>query len=92
MTQENSDSQSYANVSAQEVLGTQKTGKPPENVNTVPDDPSASSNVDAQPGSHESGSGSESSSPGGSSEVTTQEVLGTESTGKPPENVNNVPD
>ena len=92
MTQENSDSQSYAGTSAKEALGTKNTGKPPENVNNAPDDSSASSNVDAQPGSHESGSGSESRSPGGSSEVTAQEVLGTESTGKPPENVNKVPD
>lgn len=89
MTQENSNS--YANTTPKEVLDTEKTGQAPKNVNSVPNDASASSKVEAQPGSRESSSGSESSSPGGSSAVEVKDVLNTEKTGKAPENVNNVP-
>lgn len=42
----------------------------------------------AQPGSHESGTGGETSTTGGNSQVDTQEVLNTQSTGKPPKNAN----
>ena len=46
------------------------------------------SSSQAQPGSHESGTGGETSTPGGDSQVDTQQVLNTQSTGKPPENAN----
>jgi hypothetical protein len=42
----------------------------------------------AQPGSQESGTGGETSTTGGDSQVDVQEVLDTESTGKPPKNAN----
>lgn len=70
-------------VNVQEVLNTQTTGKPPENVNSVPDDASAESSTKAQPGSQESGTGGETSTTGGDSQVNVQEVLNTETTGKP---------
>ena len=69
-------------VNVQEVLNTQTTGKPPEGVNTTPDDPSGQS-TKAQPGSQESGTGGETSTTGGDSQVDTQEVLDTKTTGKP---------
>ena len=75
-------------VEVQDVLNTKTTGKPPENVNTVPEDSSSGSSTKAQPGSQESGTGGETSSAGGDSQVEVQEVLNTESTGKPPENAN----
>ena len=46
----------------------------------------------AQPGSQESGTGGETSTTGGDSKVDVKDVLDTNETGKPPENVNNVPD
>lgn len=42
----------------------------------------------AQPGSHESGTGGETNTPGGDSQVKVQDVLNTKTTGKPPENAN----
>ena len=75
-------------VSAQEVLNTGSTGKPPENVNTVPDDSPSGSGSKAQPGSQESGTGGETSTTGGDSQVSAQEVLNTETTGQPPANAN----
>ena len=50
------------------------------------------SNSQAQPGSHESGTGGETSTTGGDSQVDVKQVLNTETTGKAPENVNSVPD
>ena len=44
----------------------------------------------AQPGSHESGTGGETSTTGGDSQVDVKDVLDTNETGKPPENVNEV--
>ena len=79
-------------VDVKKVLNTETTGKPPENVNKVSGD--SSGNFDssqAQPGSQESGTGGETSTTGGDSQVDVKEVLNTETTGKPPENVNNVP-
>ena len=46
------------------------------------------SNSQAQPGSHESGTGGETNTPGGDSQVKVQDVLNTKTTGKPPENAN----
>lgn len=46
----------------------------------------------AQPGSHESGTGGETLTTGGDSQVDVKNVLNTQSTGKPPENVNSKPD
>ena len=46
----------------------------------------------AQPGSHESGTGGETSTTGGDSQVDVKDVLNTNETGKPPEDVNTVPD
>ena len=46
----------------------------------------------AQPGSHESGTGGETNVTGGDSQVDVKDVLNTNETGKPPEDVNNVPD
>ena len=46
----------------------------------------------AQPGSQESGSGAETSTTGGDSQVDVKDVLNTNETGKPPENVNTTPD
>ena len=77
-------------VDVKEVLNTQTTGKPPENVNTVSGDPTKS-NVKAQPGSHESGTGGETRTTGGDSQVDVKDVLNTQTTGKSPENVNTVP-
>ena len=75
-------------VNTQEVLNTKTTGQPPENVNSTPDDSPANSNTDAQPGSQKSGTGGETSTTGGDSQVDVQEVLNTKTTGKPPENAN----
>ena len=75
-------------VKVQDVLNTKTTGKPPENVNTVPDNSAAESKTQAQPGSHESGTGGETNTPGGDSQVKVQDVLNTKTTGKPPENAN----
>ena len=74
-------------VDVKEVLNTQTTGQPPENVNTVPDDASSAS-TKAQPGSQESGTGGETSTTGGDSQVDVKEVLNTETTGQPPANAN----
>ena len=49
------------------------------------------SDTKAQPGSHESGTGGETSTTGGDSQVDVQEVLNTQTTGKSPEDVNTVP-
>ena len=46
----------------------------------------------AQPGSQESGTGGETNTTGGDSQVDVKDVLDTNETGKPPENVNTVPD
>ena len=46
----------------------------------------------AQPGSHESGTGGETSTTGGDSQVDVKQVLNTETTGQAPEGVNTVPD
>ena len=50
------------------------------------------SDTKAQPGSHESGTGGETSTTGGDSQVDVKQVLNTETTGKLPEDVNTVPD
>lgn len=50
------------------------------------------SDTKAQPGSHESGTGGETSTTGGDSQVDVQQVLNTGTTGKSPEDVNTVPD
>ena len=50
------------------------------------------SDTKAQPGSHESGTGGETSTTGGDSQVDVQQVLNTQTTGKSPEDVNTVPD
>lgn len=50
------------------------------------------SDTKAQPGSHESGTGGETSTTGGDSQVDVKQVLNTETTGQPPEGVNVVPD
>ena len=75
-------------VDVKQVLNTETTGKPPENVNSVPEDSSSKSNTEAQPGSQESGTGGETSSTGGDSQVDTQQVLNTETTGEPNQNAN----
>ena len=75
-------------VDVKNVLNTNETGEPPKNVNTVPDDSSGGS-TKAQPGSHESGSGGETSTTGGDSQVDVKNVLNTNETGEPPKNVNN---
>ena len=75
-------------VDVNQVLNTETTGKSPENVNTVPDDSPSGSGSKAQPGSQESGTGGETSTTGGDSQVDTKEVLNTESTGQPPANAN----
>lgn len=46
------------------------------------------SDTKAQPGSQESGTGGETSTTGGDSQVSAQEVLNTETTGQPPANAN----
>ena len=46
----------------------------------------------AQPGSQESGTGGQTSTTGGDSQVDVKDVLNTNETGKSPENVNTVPD
>lgn len=46
----------------------------------------------AQPGSHESGTGGETTTTGGDSQVDVKDVLNTNATGEPPENVNQQPD
>ena len=46
----------------------------------------------AQPGSQESGTGGETKTTGGDSQVDVKDVLNTNETGKPPENVNTTPD
>ena len=46
----------------------------------------------AQPGSHESGTGGETKTAGGDSQVDVKNVLNTNQTGKAPKNVNVVPD
>lgn len=46
----------------------------------------------AQPGSQESGTGGETKTTGGDSQVDVKDVLNTNETGEPPKNVNNVPD
>ena len=50
------------------------------------------SSFKAQPGSHESGTGGETRTTGGDSQVDVKNVLNTNQTGKAPENVNVVPD
>lgn len=75
-------------VDVKQVLNTETTGQPPENVNKVPDDADAELKSSAQPGSRESSSGGESSTPGGGSEVDVKQVLNTETTGQPPSNAN----
>lgn len=49
------------------------------------------SNSKAQPGSHESGTGGETSTTGGDSQVDVKNVLNTNETGEAPKNVNTVP-
>lgn len=46
----------------------------------------------AQPGSHESGTGGETKTTGGDSQVDVKDVLDTNATGEPPKNVNQQPD
>ena len=46
----------------------------------------------AQPGSQESGTGGETSTTGGDSQVDVKNVLNTNETGEPPQDVNTVPD
>ena len=75
-------------VDVKQVLNTETTGKSPENVNSVPDDSSTKSSTKAQPGSHESGSGGETNTPGGDSQVDTKQVLNTQTTGEPNQNAN----
>ena len=45
-----------------------------------------------QPGSQESGTGGETNTKSGDSKVDVKDVLNTNETGKPPENVNTTPD
>ena len=44
--------------------------------------------TEAQPGSHESGTGGETSTTGGDSQVDVKQVLNTETTGEPNQNAN----
>ena len=74
-------------VDVKKVLNTETTGEPPKNVNKAPDDPSQT-NAKAQPGSQESGTGGETSTTGGDSQVDVKQVLNTETTGESPKNVN----
>ena len=76
-------------VDIKDVLNTNETGEAPKNVNTVPDDPQGGSSTKAQPGSQESGTGGETSTTGGDSQVDVKDVLNTNETGEPPKNVNN---